>query len=61
MSENLKYLGRQIGLVLLVLLVAVILFLVSLMIGYNIVIGNGKGSIWSPETWQELIGKFTGN
>ena len=46
MSENLKYLGRQIGLVLLVLLVAVILFLVSLMIGYNI-IGNGKGSVQS--------------
>ena len=60
MSENLKYLGRQIGLVLLVLLVAVILFLVSLMIGYNI-IGNGKGTVFSPETWQELIGKFTGN
>lgn len=60
MSENLKYLGRQIGLVLLVLLVAVILFFVALMIGYN-VIGNGKGSIWSSETWQELIGKFTGN
>ena len=58
MSENLKYLGRQIGLVLLVLLVAVILFFVSLMIGYNII---GKGCIWPPETWQELIGKFTGN
>ncbi|WP_314865511.1 DNA-directed RNA polymerase subunit beta [uncultured Streptococcus sp.] len=60
MSENLKYLGRQIGLVLLVLLVAVILFFVALMIGYN-VIGNGKGSVFSLETWQELIGKFTGN
>ena len=45
MSENLKYLGRQIGLVLLVLLVAVILFFVALMIGYNI-IGNGKGQFF---------------
>ncbi|KXT83014.1 DNA-directed RNA polymerase subunit beta [Streptococcus panodentis] len=59
MSENVKYLGRQIGIVLLVLLLAAVIFAVGLMIGYG-VIGSGKGSILSADTWQEILRKFTG-
>ncbi|MDO4667320.1 MAG: DNA-directed RNA polymerase subunit beta [Streptococcus sp.] len=61
MSNNLKYLGKQLGIVILVLLVTALVFCIGLMIGYG-VIGNGKDpwSILSPATWNSIIGKFTG-
>lgn len=61
MSENWKYLSRQLGIVALVLIVAFIIFCLGLVIGYG-VIGNADnpGSILSPDTWKELISKFTG-
>jgi hypothetical protein len=61
MSENWKYLSRQLGIVALVLIVAFIIFCLGLVIGYG-VIGNvdNPWSILSPNTWKELISKFTG-
>ena len=61
MSENWKYLSRQLGIVALVLIVAFIIFCLRLVIGYG-VIGNADNpwSILSPNTWKELISKFTG-
>lgn len=61
MSNNLKYLGKQLGIVILVLLVTALVFCIGLVIGYG-VIGNGKDpwSILSPTTWNSIIGKFTG-
>ena len=61
MSENWKYLSRQLGIVALVLIVAFIIFCLVLVIGYG-VIGNADNpwSILSPNTWKELISKFTG-
>ena len=61
MRENWKYLSRQLGIVALVLIVAFIIFCLGLVIGYG-VIGNADNpwSILSPNTWKELISKFTG-
>ena len=61
MSNNLKYLGKQLGIVILVLLVTALVFCIGLVIGYG-VIGNGKDpwSILSPTTWNPIIEKFTG-
>ena len=61
MSENWKYLSRQLGIVVLVLIVAFIIFCLGLVIGYG-VIGNADNpwSILSPDIWKELISKFTG-
>ena len=47
MSENWKYLSRQLGIIALVLVVAFIIFCLGLV-------------ILSPDTWKELISKFTG-
>ena len=61
MSENWKYLSRQLGIVALVLIVAFIIFCLRLVIGY-VVIGHADNpwSILSPNTWKQLISKFTG-
>ena len=61
MSENWKYLARQLGIIALVLVVAFIIFCLGLVIGYG-VIGNGDNpwSILSPKTWDTIISKFTG-
>ena len=55
MSENWKYLARQLG------IIAFIIFCLGLVIGYG-VIGNADNpwSILSPDTWKELVSKFTG-
>ncbi|MBF0775882.1 DNA-directed RNA polymerase subunit beta [Streptococcus azizii] len=60
-KEQLRFVGHQFLLVLLVAFLALILFAIGLMVGYG-VIGDGD-NIWailSAEKWQELIGKFTG-
>jgi len=61
MSENWKYLARQLGIITLVLVVAFIIFCLGLVIGYG-VIGNGDNpwSILSPKTWDTIISKFMG-
>jgi len=53
MKTNLRYVGKQLG--------GIIIFAVGLVIGYG-VIGDGKNpwSILSPDTWSEIIGKLTG-
>lgn len=60
-KEQLAYVGRQLLIVIVVALLAVIVFSLGLMVGYG-VIGDGD-NIWailSPDKWQELLGKFTG-
>ena len=61
MKTKLKAIGKQLGIVLLVLTILAIVFALGLVIGYG-VIGNGKDlwSILSPDTWKEILQKFSG-
>lgn len=61
MIDELKYVGKQVGIVLLVILLGLIVFGIGLVIGYG-VIGGGDNpwSILSPDKWQSIISKFTG-
>ena len=61
MKTNLKYVAKQLGIVLLLVVIGIMIFAVGLVIGYG-VIGDGKNpwSIHSPSTWSEIIGKLTG-
>lgn len=61
MKTNLKYVAKQLGIVLLLVVIGIMIFAVGLVIGYG-VIGDGKNpcSILSPSTWSEIIGKLTG-
>lgn len=62
MTDNLKYVGKQLGLVLIILILAGIVFAAGLMIGYS-VMGNGSNpwDVLSGKTWSEVISKLTGN
>ena len=61
MTSGWKYVVRQIGLVLLVALLACLFLAIGLMVGYG-AIGDGKNpfSILSLDKWQSIIAKFTG-
>lgn len=61
MTSGWRYVVRQVGLVLLVALLACLFLAIGLMIGYSI-IGDGQqtSSILSVDKWTELIHKFTG-
>ena len=56
MSENWKYLARQLGIVALVLVVAFIIFFLGMVIGYG-VIGNADDtlSMLSLDNWNEIV------
>ncbi|HFI0055053.1 TPA: DNA-directed RNA polymerase subunit beta [Streptococcus suis] len=60
-KENLNYVGKNLLLVAIVALLALIVFALGLMVGYG-VIGDGDNllAILSPAKWQDLINKFTG-
>ncbi len=60
-KENLSYVGKNLLLVVIVLLIAALVFVLGLMLGYG-VIGDGDNvfAVLSPAKLQELIGKFTG-
>ncbi|VOB75041.1 competence associated protein [Streptococcus pneumoniae] len=60
-KENLSYVGKNLLLMVIVLLIAALVFVLGLMLGYG-VIGDGDNvfAVLSPAKWQELIGKFTG-
>lgn len=60
-KENLSYVGKNLLLVVIVLLIAALVFVLGLMLGYG-VIGDDDNvfAVLSPAKWQELIGKFTG-
>ncbi|HEL1764511.1 TPA: DNA-directed RNA polymerase subunit beta [Streptococcus suis] len=60
-KDNLSYVGKNLVLVAVVLLIAILVFILGLMVGYG-VIGDGDNvfAVLSPAKWQELIGKFTG-
>lgn len=60
-NKGTKYVGQQLLIILLVLILAFVIFALGLMVGYG-VIGEGD-SMWdilSAEKWQEIISKFTG-
>ena len=61
MTSGWKYVVRQIGLVLLVALLACLFLAIGLMVGYG-VISDGKNpfSILSLDKLQSIIAKFTG-
>ncbi|HFI0102794.1 TPA: DNA-directed RNA polymerase subunit beta [Streptococcus suis] len=60
-KENLNYVGKNLLLVFILALIAILVFALGLMVGYG-VIGDGDNvfAVLSPAKWQELIGKFTG-
>ncbi len=60
-KDNLKFVGKQLLLVIVIALILCLVFAAGLMVGYG-VIGGGDDiwSILSPDKWQELISKFTG-
>lgn len=60
-KENLRYVGKNLLLLVIVLLIAALVFVLGLVLGYG-VIGDGDNvfAVLSPAKWQELIGKFTG-
>lgn len=60
-KENLSYVGKNLLWLVIVLLIAALVFVLGLMLGYG-VIGDGDNvfAVLSPAKWQELIGKFTG-
>lgn len=60
-KENLSYVGKNLLLVVIVLLIATLVFVLGLMLGYGVIgYGDNVFAVLSPAKWQELIGKFTG-
>ena len=57
MNNDSKYVGKQVGILLIVLLLGLILFALGLVVGYG---GKNPWAILSPDKWQEIISKFTG-
>ncbi|WP_155962656.1 DNA-directed RNA polymerase subunit beta [Streptococcus ruminantium] len=60
-KENLNYVGKNLLLVVVGLMIAILVFAIGLIVGYGVV-GDGDNmfAILSPEKWQELFSKFTG-
>lgn len=60
-KENLNYVGKNLLLVVVGLMIAILVFAIGLIVGYG-VIGDGDNmfAILSPGKWQELFSKFTG-
>ncbi|MBP2622597.1 DNA-directed RNA polymerase subunit beta [Streptococcus oricebi] len=62
MNRGWKYVGKQVGIVALVLFLGLLALALGLVIGYGTVGGNeNPWSILSPDTWQRLLAKFTGS
>lgn len=61
METGRRYVIRQIGVILMVVLVGLLFLAAGLMIGYA-VLGEGQDawSILQPSTWQDIVTKFTG-
>lgn len=61
MSSGWRYVVRQVGLLLLVALLACLFLAIGLMVGYSVT-GDGQhaSSILSIDKWTDLIHKFTG-
>lgn len=62
MESGWTYVLKRLGLMVLVLVLALLFFFLGLILGYGF-LGDGDSplAILSPEKWQSLIGKFTGN
>ncbi|HGD2976690.1 TPA: DNA-directed RNA polymerase subunit beta [Streptococcus agalactiae] len=60
-SSGWKYVLKQIGLIVLVILLALLFLAVGLMLGYSVFDdGEHAYSILSLDKWQNIIGKFLG-
>lgn len=61
METGWKYVLKRLVLIIFVALLCLVFLALGLMLGYG-VIGDGDNawSILSPDKWQQLIGKFTG-
>ncbi|MGT2957465.1 DNA-directed RNA polymerase subunit beta [Streptococcus bovimastitidis] len=61
MTSGWKYVLKQVGLLLVIALLACIFLAIGLMLGYS-VFGDGQhaSSILSMDKWTELMNKFTG-
>lgn len=62
MTERLKYVGKQLGLVFFLLFLLGLVFAAGLMLGYS-VLGNGSNpwDVLSFKTWDEVLKTLTGN
>ena len=61
MNDELKYVAKQVGIVLLVIFLGLLVFAIGLVIGYGVIGGvDNPWSILSPDKWQSIINKFTG-
>lgn len=61
MTTGFSYVLKQIGIIALVLLLAIVFLMIGLMIGYGI-IGDGSNpfAILSPNKWHVIFSKFSG-
>lgn len=61
MTKDVSYVIKQIGIIALVLLLALVFLMIGLMIGYGI-IGDGSNpfAILSPNKWNAIFSKFSG-
>lgn len=61
MTSGWKYVLKQVGLLLVIALLACVFLAIGLMLGYS-VFGDGQhaSSILSMDKWTELMNKFTG-
>lgn len=61
MTSGWKYVLKQVGLLLVIALLACVFLAIGLMLGYS-VFGDGQhaSSILSMDKWAELMNKFTG-
>lgn len=61
MSNSISYVIKQVGIIVLIGILALIFLLIGLVIGYG-VIGDGKNpfAILSPDKWQSIFSKFSG-
>lgn len=61
LKENLNYVGKNLLLVAIVALLALLVFALGLMVGYGVIgVGDNLFAVLSPAKWQDLINKFTG-
>lgn len=61
MDTGIKYVGKQLLLLIIVLLLGILFLSLGLIIGYHFVGGQDSFlDVLTPDKWQEWIAKFTG-
>ncbi|KXT76416.1 Competence-associated EpuA protein [Streptococcus sp. DD10] len=62
MTDRLRFVGKQLGILFLILLIAMVIFFAGLMIGYSVIGSHSNPwEIFSPSTWGQVFKKLTGN